>query len=89
MYKYFSCFFCFEKRVSSKYIGVYWNKASKKWYASVRRNYIGSFEIEEDAAKAVNSKCQEFNIPLKNSSVGVLDNEALKKLTSKVIKFYS
>ena len=69
-------------------MGVSWKKQTKKWRANVGHNgkihYTGSFEIEEDAAKAINLKCQELNIPLKNSSVGVLDNETLKKLKKKV-----
>ena len=84
-------FFFIEKRDLGKYVGVYWLKQKKTWRASMTHNsqthYIGCFEFEEDAAKAVNSKCQELNIPLKNLSVGVLDNETLKKLTAKVIKF--
>ena len=58
-----------------------------KWAASFRHNeqtkHIGNFEIEEDAAKAVNLKCEELNIPLKNPGVGVLNHERLKKLRAK------
>ena len=83
--------FIFKNRFSSKYVGVYWNKANKKWHANVRYNrkvhYAGYFEIEEDAAKAVNLKCQELNIPLKNTSVGFLDNEILEKSKEKVSNF--
>ena len=50
-----------------------------------KTHYIGCFEIEEDAAKAVNSKCQELNIGLKNARVGVLDNKTFMKLKEKVI----
>jgi hypothetical protein len=67
-------------------------KKIKKWVASIKHNvqryYLGSFEIEEDAAKAVNFKCQELNIPLKNPGVGVLNHERLKKLTAKVSNFW-
>jgi hypothetical protein len=72
----------------SIYFCVYWNTQNKKWRAQVRHkkkmHYIGNFEIEEDAAKAVNSKCKELKINFKNQSVGVLDKETLKKLTGKV-----
>ena len=85
--------FLFENRGSSKYLGVHWNKKKKKWEANFghngQRDYIGNFENEEDAAKAVNLKCQELNIPLKNSSVGVLDNKTFEKLEAKVSYFYS
>ena len=84
-------FFFIEKRDSSKYFGVYWHKQNKKWtgylWHNMQKHHIGCFEIEEDAAKAVNLKCQELNIKPKNPSIGVLDNEKLKKLTAKVIKF--
>jgi hypothetical protein len=84
--------FVFEIPSSSKYVGVRWQKESKKWRAAVCHNgktqYIGIFEIEEDAAKAVNLKCQEFNIPLKNPGVAVLKNETLKKLKTKVSNFW-
>jgi hypothetical protein len=83
--------FLFENRGSSKYFGVSWVKQKKKWKANILHNrkthHIGHFEIEEDAAKAVNLKCQEYNIPLKNPSVGVLNNERLKKLQAKVSNF--
>ena len=83
--------FLFENRFSSKYVCVSWNKNHKKWQVSISRKgqryYVGYFESEEDAAKAVNLKCQELNIPLKNPSVGVLDNEILKKLKKKVNNF--
>ena len=99
---YVACFSFIEKRssgkyveTSSKYYGVSWVKERKKWLARVQHNgethSIGYFEIEEDTAKAVNLKCQELNIPLKNPSIGVLDNETLNKLTKvekKVNNFY-
>ena len=89
--KFFSCFSFIEKRDTNKYIGVSWIQETKKWLATVnlkgKRYYIGSFQIEEDAAKAVNLKCQELNIPLKNPSVEVLNHETLKKLKTKVSSF--
>jgi hypothetical protein len=51
-------------------------------------HHIGYFEMEEDAAKAANLKCQELNIQLKNPDVGVLDNEKVKKLIIKVSNFW-
>jgi len=45
-----------QLNVSSKYLGVYWNKTNKKWIAKITINnkakYIGSFINEIDAAKA-------------------------------------
>jgi hypothetical protein len=84
--------FLFENRSSSKYVSVYWNKHNNKWGANFihngQRYHIGYFEIEEDAAKAINLKCQELNIQLKNADVGVLNNETLKKLKAKVSNFW-
>jgi hypothetical protein len=93
MYKIVFIFVCFEdKNYTSQYTGVSWNKQTQKWLASVnhknKKYHIGYFENDEDAAKAVNFKCQEFKIKLKNLSVGVLNNETFKKLTAKVINSY-
>ena len=46
-----------SKNTSSKFIGVYFNKKSKKWKSQIRignniRKYIGSFKTEEEAVKA-------------------------------------
>jgi hypothetical protein len=74
-------------------MGVYWDKQNKKWKASLLHNnkriYIGCFKNEKNAVKAVNWKCKELKIPIKNPEVvGVLDNDQLKKLKQKVITFY-
>ena len=57
----------------------------KRFHASIQnRNkqyHIGCFENEIEAAMAVNKKCDELNIPLKNPSVRDLDiTGAYKKL---------
>jgi AP2-like factor (ANT lineage) len=47
-----------KQRSSSRYIGVYWNKANSSWVVQLtdpqtkRRRFIGSFASEEDAARA-------------------------------------
>ncbi len=38
---------------TSKYEGVSWKSANKKWVAQYKKKYIGIFTKEEDAAKAV------------------------------------
>ena len=85
----FLCFFN-EKKTSSKYVCVTWNKETKKWQAQIVHNkkhiYIGSFENENDAAKAVNCKCKELKIPMKNPEGEALDNETLERLKQKVIR---
>lgn len=45
-----------QKLGTSKYVGVYWFKANKKWLARIyidgKHKYIGYFKNEEDAGKA-------------------------------------
>jgi len=49
---------------SSKYKGVCWNKASRKWQAQIKKDKvnhtIGQYAKEEDAAKAYNEKARAF-----------------------------
>lgn len=49
-----------EKKGSSKYTGVYWNKEKKKWRSVIRINrkskHLGYFTKEEDASKAYQKK---------------------------------
>ena len=40
------------KKSSSKYIGVSFNKNTRKWRANIKRIHLGYFENEIDAAKA-------------------------------------
>lgn len=45
-----------SKKNTSGYTGVWWNKAMKKWAASIRtrgeQRYLGAFDTKEDAYKA-------------------------------------
>lgn len=45
---------------SSSYMGVSWHKRDKKWRASIKGKYIGSFKTEEAAAKAYDQKAYEL-----------------------------
>lgn len=53
-----------QKRNTSGYKGVTWNKRQKRYVAVICKNYksvhIGSFKSEIDAAKAYNKKALEF-----------------------------
>jgi len=44
-----------SKNTSSQYRGVYWNKVTKKWHASIGLN-MGYFDDEVEAAKARDKK---------------------------------
>ena len=52
-----------KKGGSSKYVGVYWNKATKKWVAHIKINgklkHLGYFEEEVEAHNAYQSKLNE------------------------------
>lgn len=53
-----------RKNTSSKFKGVYWNKASSKWHARIMKDgeysHLGYFEDEVEAAKAYNSAAKEL-----------------------------
>jgi group I intron endonuclease len=53
-----------NKNSSSKYVGVSWDKSSKKWVSYInymkKRYRLGLFEIENDAALAYNIKALEL-----------------------------
>ena len=51
-----------DKKGSSQYAGVSWNKAAKKWHSKIwingKRIYLGSFKDELEAHKAYRQKMQ-------------------------------
>ena len=53
-----------KKGYSSQHVGVGWNKASNKWRAAIKidgkRNHLGYFSDELEAAKAYQSKLREI-----------------------------
>ena len=75
-------------KVSSKYYGVGWNKANKKWRAYVRHNgkqvNIGTFDTEIAAAKAVdvwlreNGRAAEANFDESGSFVPRVSTKSSK-----------
>jgi len=56
-----------RKQTSSKYIGVCWRKRDKKWRARIqnpstnKREYLGSFDNEKEAAMAYINKAEQLN----------------------------
>lgn len=48
------------KPTASKYKGVHWHRKNSKWCAKLANKYIGSFQIEEDAAIAYDNKAREL-----------------------------
>lgn len=71
----------------SHYVGVRWNDECKKWYASLHANgkhhYCGLYEHEGDAARAVNAKCGELDIPHKNKGLGIIQIRKKNKRSSR------
>ena len=50
----------------SRHTGVTWNKKARKWYASInfkrKQTHIGSFDTEDDAARAHHLFSKEANL---------------------------
>ena len=57
----------------SKYKCVSWSKIPKSWHGSIRHKgrhiYVKQSRSEVEVALAINEKCRELRIPLKNPSV--------------------
>jgi hypothetical protein len=58
---------------------VTFDKKNSRYIATFKheqeRYYCGSFSNELEAAQAVNAKCIDLDIPLKNPEVGLPENE--------------
>ena len=70
---------CVQKKRRNKFTGVSFSKQRSQWIAQVthekKRYFCGSFSTELEAAQAVNAKCVELDIPLKNPEIGLLEYE--------------
>lgn len=53
-----------KRSSSSKYLGVSWRKAHKRWIAQIRVDgkdiFLGNFEDEKEAAKAYNKAAESY-----------------------------
>lgn len=47
-----------NRKTSSKYKGVSWNKQNRRWRVRVGHEYIGSFRDEKEAARAYNNEAK-------------------------------
>merc|ERR1711881_536431 len=69
----------------TRYQGVFWSGATKKWVAQVIYNrsvhYIDQFEDEKEAALAVNQRCRALGIPILNPSL--MEEQEFKEKKSK------
>ena len=85
-------FFCFQKkkRDTSKFAGVSLYKDRSKYLARFiheKKNYFcGYFSNELEAAKAVNAKCIDLDIPLRNPEVGLPQNKPQVRFISNKVK---
>jgi hypothetical protein len=73
-------FFCvFNEEPKTIAVCVHFNKIISKYVGQIRHQknayYCGCFSNELEAAQAVNLKCVELNIPLKNPELGLPENK--------------
>lgn len=66
-----------KPRGSSKYLGVYWNKSENRWYANIRNEnskkvFLGSFKVEEDAARAYDEAAKKYHKEFANLNFKVI-----------------
>lgn len=58
------------RKKTSKYVGVSFHEKRNKYRAKITHDgvkyFIGRFKTEREAALAVNQKCLELGIPIKN-----------------------
>jgi len=78
-----------NKKKTSQYKGVFWDKNKKKWYVLIRlkewnKKYGGTFKHEIDAGKRVNQLCKEFGISPQNPAIDAMPNQkhTTKQMTS-------
>ena len=74
--------FCFQKQTRNKFVCVSWDKTNSNYKAQIshehKQYYCGCFLNELEAAQAVNAKCVELDISLKNPEVGLPDKRQVR-----------
>ena len=70
---------CVQRLKRNRFTCVFFNKDRSKYLAyfihEQKRYHCGTFSDELEAAQAVNLKCAELDIPLKNPKVGLPENK--------------
>ena len=70
---------CFQKRKENGFTGVSWVTACEKYSTSLCANgkkySCGHFSNQLEAAQAINLKCVELDLPLKNPQAGLPENK--------------
>ena len=83
------CLFCCQKKKKkrNKFTGVTFDKKSSKYVGNTchqnKKYYCGLFLNELEAAQAVNAKCVELNIPMKNPEVGLPESKPVTFISEK------
>lgn len=66
-----------HEEIPSQYVGVSWFRPGHKWRSQIQHEgkmiNVGYFDKEIEAARAVNAKCKELGIPVKNPGIEFLD----------------
>ena len=70
---------------------VHWDRVKKHWRGYFVHNgeeiFVGESQDDREVAKAVNEKCHEFGIPLKNPELQIQEDYSKAAMYRKRVKF--